>query len=165
MNGNQQRYCSGGVHHYSGSSIRPIRYSGFGILYFGNNFRDRSEVPEGYTAYYAFDQRPDKTSTRYTGPVPMMEGEHIFYVVLENQDGQLGRVASRTYIYEEIPEPTPTPTSRPTSTPTPTSRPTSKPTVTAEPTPTPTNSPEPTPTAEPTPEPTDSPDNGSDTQE
>lgn len=123
------------------------------------------EVPEGYTAYYAFDQRPDKTSTRYTGPVPMMEGEHIFYVVLENQDGQLGRVASRTYIYEEIPEPTPTPTSRPTSTPTPTSRPTSKPTVTAEPTPTPTNSLEPTPTAEPTPEPTDSPDNGSDTQE
>jgi tetratricopeptide (TPR) repeat protein len=119
------------------------------------------EVPEGYTAYYAFDARPDSTSTVYTGPVDMMEGQHIFYVVLANAEGELGPLASATFIYEIVPTPTPKPTETPT--PTPTRKPTPKPTATVKPTETPAPTPTtPTPTTEPTkdPAPTDKPEGG-----
>ena len=68
------------------------------------------EVPEGYTCFYSFDKRPTENSTRYTGPVEMRTGEHVFYAVLKGENGKLGKVASATYLYTETtPTPTPTP--------------------------------------------------------
>ena len=121
------------------------------------------EVPEGYTAYYAFDQRPDLNSQQYTGPVDMLEGAHTFYAILVNQNGQAGQAASATYVYEVVPEPTPT------NTPTPSRQPTTRPSVTTTPEPTPTSAPTvtdtPTQTPEATPEPSENPDNPSETSE
>ncbi len=68
-------------------------------------------VPDGYTCYYAFDQTPTKSSNKYTKPVSMRQGEHIFYAVLCSRDGKLGKVASATYVYSVVtPTATPTPT-------------------------------------------------------
>ena len=72
-------------------------------------------VPDGYTCYYAFDQTPTKSSNKYTKPVSMRQGEHIFYAVLCSKEGKLGKVASATYIYSIVtPTATPTPTAIPT---------------------------------------------------
>ena len=57
-------------------------------------------VPEDCTAYYAFDETPDENSTRYTGPVAMPEGTHIFSVILVNQYGKHSAPASETYIVQ-----------------------------------------------------------------
>lgn len=110
-------------------------------------------VPDGYTCYYAFDQTPTKSSNKYTKPVSMRQGEHIFYAVLCSRDGKLGKVASATYIYSVV---------TPTATPTPTVTPTQEASNTYNPanvynsetvaTPTPTEAATPTPTATPTPE-------------
>ena len=59
------------------------------------------EVPEGYTAYYSFDQKATATSLRYTGPVSMRSGTHIFYAVLVSSSGKVGDVASATYVYNK----------------------------------------------------------------
>ena len=68
------------------------------------------EVPEGYTCYYSFDIKPDKSSTIYREPVDMRVGEHVFYAVLISTQGKMGRIASVTYVYSVVtPTPTPTP--------------------------------------------------------
>lgn len=110
------------------------------------------DVPNGYTCYYSFDSKPTENSLKYTKPVKMREGEHVFYAVLQSKSGKLGKVASATYVYAET---TPTPT--PTATPKPTAKPTTatpntvvKPTEVATPTPTATPTPESTPTPSPT---------------
>ncbi|MBR0397941.1 MAG: chitobiase/beta-hexosaminidase C-terminal domain-containing protein [Eubacterium sp.] len=117
------------------------------------------EVPTGYTAYYSFDIRADKNSTRYDGPVDMREGSHIFYALLVDQNGKEGDVASATYVYTKLtPTPTPTPNQqRPQSVITPTATPTPTPTPTSTPKPTKTPKPTAEPTEEPTPEPTEAP--------
>lgn len=108
------------------------------------------KVPSGYTCYYSWDSKPDKSSKKYTGPVEMKLGDHVFYAVLCSKQGKLGKVASCTYIYTRV---TPTPANTPTPTPVYTytapqnaeavETPTPEPTETATPTPTET----PTPTA------------------
>ena len=45
-------------------------------------------VPDGCTAYYAFDERPTTSSLRYTGAVDMIEGQHTFYAILVNEHGK-----------------------------------------------------------------------------
>lgn len=58
-------------------------------------------VPDGCTAYYAFDQKPtEKTGKKYTGPVKMPDGEHTFYAILVNDFGKMSYAASATYINE-----------------------------------------------------------------
>lgn len=58
-------------------------------------------VPEGCTAYYAFDERPTVNSTEYTGPVPMREGSHIFYAIIQDENGKVSAAASATYLLTE----------------------------------------------------------------
>jgi hypothetical protein len=65
-------------------------------------------VPDGYTCYYSFDKKPTKASPKYTKPVRMRKGEHVFYAVLAGPNGKLGNAASVTLIYNEI-APTQTP--------------------------------------------------------
>ncbi len=55
-------------------------------------------VPEGCTAYYAFDQKPtESTGKVYKGAVDMPEGEHTFYAILVNEYGKSSYAASETY--------------------------------------------------------------------
>lgn len=112
------------------------------------------KVPEGYTCYYAFDQKPDSESTRYTKPVDMQVGEHVFYAVLESPQGKLGRVGSVTYVYAVV-TPTPTPTPKVEQYYFPAPEVTEEPEPTEEPVPTEEPAAEPTgePAAEPTPDP------------
>ncbi len=117
-------------------------------------------VPEGYKAYYAFDEKPTTASTLYTGPVDMKEGAHIFYAILVNSEGVSSTVASATYVYSKVAETTTTPTPTPTRKVTPTpdvEKPDTVVTPTPTPTPEPTEEPTPEPTTEPTPEPTKEP--------
>lgn len=111
-------------------------------------------VPFGYKSYYAFDQKPTKDSTPYTGPVDMLEGEHIFYAILVNEDGTESIAASATYIYTKVAAATitPSPTKKPAH-----SSETEKPEDVTTPTPDPTHTPTPDPTDTPTPPPTDTP--------
>lgn len=69
------------------------------------------KVPSGYTCYYSWDSKPDKSSKKYTGPVEMKLGDHVFYAVLCSKQGKMGKVASCTYIYTKV---TPTPVRTPT---------------------------------------------------
>lgn len=55
------------------------------------------EVPEGFKAYYAFDEYPTENSTEYKAPVKMPTGEHTFYVILIGANDRLSEVASRDY--------------------------------------------------------------------
>ena len=121
-------------------------------------------VPDGYKAYYAFDEKPTTTSTLYTGPVDMKEGDHTFYAILVNEKGVSSSVASAVYVYSKVAATTttPTPTKKATATPAPDAEtpesvatPTPTPEPTQEPTPEPTIEPTAEPTQEPTPEPTE----------
>ena len=58
-------------------------------------------VPEGCTAYYAFDERPTVNSTEYTGPVSMKAGTHIFYAIIQDENGKVSAAASATYTLTE----------------------------------------------------------------
>ncbi|MCI8815023.1 MAG: tetratricopeptide repeat protein [Lachnospiraceae bacterium] len=59
------------------------------------------DVPEGFKAYYAFDEHPTEDSAEYTSPVKMPLGEHTFYVILVGANGKVSDVASRNYyLYE-----------------------------------------------------------------
>lgn len=54
-------------------------------------------VPDGCICYYAFDQIPNSSSTRYTGPVNMPEGTHTLYAFLKGPNGKESEMSSRTY--------------------------------------------------------------------
>ncbi|MDD3279353.1 MAG: chitobiase/beta-hexosaminidase C-terminal domain-containing protein [Lachnospiraceae bacterium] len=55
-------------------------------------------VPEGCTAYYAFDKEaPTKDDTLYTEPVAMPEGEHTFSAILIDKDGKVSKASTATY--------------------------------------------------------------------
>ena len=58
-------------------------------------------VPSGYTAYYCFDTLPGVGSKKYTEPVNMPTGTHIFSVVLRDKDGRSSAATSETYIVQE----------------------------------------------------------------
>ena len=45
-------------------------------------------VPEGCTAYYAFDEEPTILSERYIEGVDMLVGQHTFYAILVDQSGK-----------------------------------------------------------------------------
>lgn len=114
-------------------------------------------VPAGTTVYYAFDQRPDTSSSRYTGPVNMPDGTHTFYAAAINDSGRVTHSGSAVYVMDrsatgsQVTTPTPEPTREPSrgqivTTPVP-----ATPSVTPEATPT--EEPEPTESPEPTEEP------------
>ena len=54
-------------------------------------------VPEGCTAYYAFDEKPTVNSSQYTDGVQMLEGTHVFYAILQDENGKVSSAASITY--------------------------------------------------------------------
>lgn len=59
-------------------------------------------VPEGCTAYYAFDkEEPTKDDTLYTEPVDMPEGEHTFSAILIDQHGKVSEASVSTYTLED----------------------------------------------------------------
>ncbi|MGN0398903.1 MAG: chitobiase/beta-hexosaminidase C-terminal domain-containing protein [Blautia sp.] len=58
-------------------------------------------VPSGCTAYYAFDETVTPESTKYTGPVQMQSGEHIFSAILVDENGKVSSPASATYVLYE----------------------------------------------------------------
>lgn len=59
------------------------------------------EVPDGCTAYYAFDDEyPTIESTEYKTPVTLPQGYHTFYAILVAANGKESPVASREYFLE-----------------------------------------------------------------
>lgn len=54
-------------------------------------------VPNGCTAYYAFDKEPTTSSTEYTGPIEMLDGEHAFHAILVDSHGKQSEVGSASY--------------------------------------------------------------------
>lgn len=59
------------------------------------------KVPEGYTAYYTTDGTdPTTSSSKYSGPVTMPEGETLFKAVLVNAKGRMSGVTTRNYVLE-----------------------------------------------------------------
>lgn len=71
--------------------------------YTGDDNKITVAVPEGCTAFYAFDKKPTTDDPAYTGPVEMPEGSHIFYVFLVNEKGISGSIAAATYVYTPKP--------------------------------------------------------------
>lgn len=57
-------------------------------------------VPEGCKAYYTFDGTADASGKLYEEPVTMLNGEHIFSVILIDENGKQSYPASQTYIVE-----------------------------------------------------------------
>ena len=60
----------------------------------------RIEVPDGCTAYYAFDKKPDADSTEYKNPITMPEGGHTFYAILVAANGKVSETTMREYYLE-----------------------------------------------------------------
>ncbi len=59
------------------------------------------KVPEGYEAYYTLDKtEPTTSSTKYTGPVEMPQGETLFKAILVNKKGKTSAVTTRNYLLE-----------------------------------------------------------------
>lgn len=59
------------------------------------------EIPDGFRAYYAFDEYPDADSTEYKAPVKMPPGGHTFYAVLIGGNEIESDVASQYYYVGE----------------------------------------------------------------
>ncbi|MFV0528075.1 MAG: chitobiase/beta-hexosaminidase C-terminal domain-containing protein [Lachnospiraceae bacterium] len=59
------------------------------------------EVPEGYTAYYAFNEIPTTNSTPYTTSILMPSGSNTFYAIIESESGKTSEAASKYYYYRE----------------------------------------------------------------
>ena len=59
------------------------------------------QVPEGYKAYYTLDNTdPTESSTLYTGPIKMPQGQTIFSAVLVNGQGKMTQITKRNYVLE-----------------------------------------------------------------
>ena len=60
-------------------------------------------VPEGCEVYYTWDgSKPTTASTRYTGPIDVIEGNNILSVILVDKHGKTSDVLQCNYKY--IPE-------------------------------------------------------------
>lgn len=57
-------------------------------------------VPDGCKAYFAFDKPADTAGKLYQEPVTMLSGEHIFNVILIDENGKQSYPASQTYVVE-----------------------------------------------------------------
>lgn len=57
-------------------------------------------IPEGCKAYYVFDGIADASGKLYKEPVTMLSGEHIFSVILIDENGKQSYPASQTYVVE-----------------------------------------------------------------
>ena len=55
------------------------------------------DVPDGCTAYYAFDERPTTSSTQYTQNIDMLEGQHTFYAILVDKNGKQSEPGTAIY--------------------------------------------------------------------
>jgi tetratricopeptide (TPR) repeat protein len=60
-------------------------------------------VPDGMRAYYAWDSSQVSTSSKqYTGPLTMLEGNHVLSVILVNENNMASGVEKRNYIYYPV---------------------------------------------------------------
>lgn len=69
----------------------------------GNYYKNTKielQVPDGCTAYYAFDEIPTVDSTEYQNPISMPVGYHEFYAILKAANGEVSEVARREYYLE-----------------------------------------------------------------
>ena len=60
----------------------------------------RIDVPEGCTAYYAFDEEPTQESTVYTQPISMPVDTHTFYAFLVGANGKVSDTTTVIYSLE-----------------------------------------------------------------
>lgn len=71
--------------------------------YYERQMQITIQVPEGYTAYYTISsadgeiETPTASSTKYTGPIDMPEGNNIFCAVLIDSKGRLSEVKKMNY--------------------------------------------------------------------
>ena len=67
-------------------------------------YEEGSEItviyPDGCKAYYTFDGTATSSSKLYTEPITMLEGEHIFSVIVIDENGKQSYPASETYVVE-----------------------------------------------------------------
>lgn len=74
------------------------------VLPESGNYYERTKievmVPEGYRAFYAFDEVPTIQSTEYVTPITMPEGYHELYVILVAQNGKISEPTRREYYLE-----------------------------------------------------------------
>lgn len=56
-------------------------------------------VPEGCTAYYAWNAIPDTNATVYTGPIDMPEGNNVLAILVMNSEGQTSAIQKYNYVY------------------------------------------------------------------
>jgi len=61
------------------------------------NMKININIPNGHTAYYAFDDIPTLASNQYTQPLDMLEGKHTIYVIVVNEEGEQSDVGSAQY--------------------------------------------------------------------
>lgn len=71
--------------------------------YYERQMQITIQVPSGYTAYYTISsadgeiETPTAASTKYTGPIDMPEGNHIFCAVLVDGKGRLSEIKKMNY--------------------------------------------------------------------
>lgn len=55
------------------------------------------DVPDGYRAFYAFDEIPTMSSTEYLSPITMPVGYHELYVILAAENGRISEPTKKIY--------------------------------------------------------------------
>lgn len=65
--------------------------------YYNTDTEITVKIPEGFRAYYAFDEYPSESSPEYKAPVKMPVGEHTFYAVLIGGGDIKSEIASQYY--------------------------------------------------------------------
>ena len=67
---------------------------------FNTDTKIEVQVPDGCTAYYAFDEMPDENSTQYVQPISMPPELHTFYAVLVTPNGEISEATAKEYYLE-----------------------------------------------------------------
>lgn len=65
--------------------------------YYSTDTEITVEIPDGFRAYYAFDEYPSESSPEYKAPVKMPVGGHTFYAVLIGGGDIKSEIASQYY--------------------------------------------------------------------
>ena len=81
--------------------------------YYGSDSEIKVSIPDGCSAYYAFDKKPTvEDGTLVNGKITMQEGKHFFYIFVINDKGIQSSIAAAVYEYA-VSAPTAEPTAAP----------------------------------------------------
>lgn len=81
--------------------------------YYGSDSEIKVNIPDGCSAYYAFDKKPTiEDGTLVNGKITMQEGKHFFYIFVINDKGIQSSIAAAVYEYA-VSAPTAEPTAAP----------------------------------------------------